>query len=181
MFKPKISVLIFLAMVIVSGKAYCQSLDLDIHVKVVYGKVTSVDPESGAVTLQTGMITKDAFDDPHLDADALWQDLIDNHYVDPEGVVLTRYYKLWGPSDMEVSKIFKYKVRLIYQLFEKALDNNGPMVFYIVPSSKMFSGTHDMASVEIEPRDTVTVQYDSTNSDHDIIRLDDEKPNPDTV
>ncbi len=172
MFRNKTITFILLTAVLVSGKAYCQEEIKDQPIRAIVGKVTKMDLDSGVVSVETGAITKQAFSDAHLNADLIWEELIKNGYVDPNGTIQTPFYALDKFSDMHLPKKFNAKKKLIYGIFQKVLKGNGTMMFYISNNSGLFQGTHYITSVEIEQGDPVTIQYDSSSGDkNNIIRL----------
>lgn len=55
--------------------------------------------------------------------------------------------------------------------------DNGTMDFYVSIESDLFLGTHHIASIEITPKDPVTIQYATTASGKNvIIKLVDTNP-----
>jgi hypothetical protein len=175
MFKNKAITFILLTAVLVSGKAYGQQAVKDRQIRDIVGKIIKMDEESGVVSLETGAVAKQAFLDAHLNADLIWGELIKNGYIDFNGTIQIPFYKLDKFSNMLLPKMFNARKELIYDIFQKALVDNGMMVFYIFSDSDLLRGTHYITSIEIGQGDPVTIQYDSSSGKNNIIRLVDNK------
>ncbi len=180
MFKNRVITFILLTAVLVSGKAYCQEQIKDQQIRTIVGKVSKIDLESSVINIETGSVAKQAFSDAHVDSCLIWGELIKNGYIDPNGTIQPRFYALNKFSDILLPKKFNAKKKLIYSIFQKALADNGIMVFYTSFDSELLRGTHRIVSVEIEKGDPVTIQYNSSSPDkNNIIRLVDNKPDDD--
>ncbi len=180
MFRNKIIAFILLIAIFVSGKAYCQEEIKNQQIRTIVGKITQIDIESGVIDVETGGVAKQAFSDAHLNADLIWEELIKNGYIDSDGTIQAQFYELDKFSSMLLPKKFNAKKKLIYKIFQKALIDNGVMVFYIAIDSDLLQGTHHIASVEIEKGDPVTIQYDNSSGDkNNIIRLVNNKSDDD--
>ncbi len=176
MFRNKTITFILLTTVLVSSKSYCQEEIKNQPTRTIVGKVTKMDLDSGVVSVETGAVTKQAFSDAHLNADLIWGELVKNGYIDPNGTIRTPFYGLDKFSDMLLPKKSNAKKKLIYGIFQKALTDNGMMMFYISNDSDLLQGTHRITSVEIEQGDPVTIQYVSASGDkNNVIRLVDNK------
>jgi|GEM_PF-6612481 len=174
MSRDKALILILLTAVLVSGRAYCQ------EIRTIVGKVTKIDSEGGVINVKAGTVTKQAFSDAHLDADLVWEELVKNNYIDPNGMIQAEFYSLDKFSSMLLPKKLNAKKKVIYNIFQKALAENRPKVFYISLNSNLLQGAHYMSSIEIEPGDPVTIQYNrSAVGRNNVISLVDNRSSDD--
>jgi hypothetical protein len=168
----KLTALILLTALMLSGKAWPQE---NLQIKTIFGKVTKMDIDGGVITVATGAVTEQAFADAHLDADGLWGELVKHGYIDDNGTIQTPFYALDKYTSLAVPKKFNPKKKLICRIIQKALLDNGMMMFYILNDSNLLQGGHHITSVEIEAGDPVTVQY-AVSDKNNIIRLVDNRP-----
>jgi hypothetical protein len=176
MFIKKVIIFILLTAVLVSGKAYCQEEIKSNQIKTIAGGVSKVDDESSVINVRTGSVAKQTFLDAHFNAELIWGELIKSGYIDPNGTIQAQFYELDKSSNMLLPRMSNAKKKVIYNIFQKALIDNGIMVFYISLNSNLLRGTHHIALIEIEQGDPVTIQYDSSSTNkNNIICLVDNK------
>jgi hypothetical protein len=181
MFRRKMIGFILLTVVLVSDKAYCQQKTSSRQIFTFVGQVTKFDLDSDVINVISGAVEKQEFSNAHLNVDPLWNALIKIGYIDSNGTIQDKYYALDKFSSMILPKEFNAKKKLIYTIFQNALADNGQRkVFYFTFNSELLLGNRNMAIVEIEQGDPVTIQYVNSSPDkNNIIRLVDNKSDDD--
>ncbi len=67
-----------------------------------------------------GIVTKQAFLGAHLNADLIWNDLIESGYIDSNGAIQTKFSRLKNYPDMVLSKMFDAQKKQIYAILQRA-------------------------------------------------------------
>ncbi len=84
----------------------------------MYTHCQGIDLDGGISPL--GAVTKKAFSDDHLDADAVWGELIERGYIDPQGVIQAKFEGLKDSSDMILSRMYDSQKEQIYAILQEA-------------------------------------------------------------
>ncbi len=67
-----------------------------------------------------GTVTKQLFLDAQLDANTIWNELIENEYIDSNGAIAPKFSGLKNYSDMTLSKVFDARKKQIYAILQQA-------------------------------------------------------------